>query len=196
MKIALVGNQNCGKSTLFRTLTNMNVKVGNWPGVTIEKKEGIVKGTSFVLIDLPGIYSLHPYTLEEEVSRNFLLQEKPDLIINVIDSTILERSLYLTLQLLELNIPLIVVLNKEDILEKQGMKIDEKLLSDFLGVSVIKVSALREIGILELITEIKMTRMKTVSERKTVMKLIQESVISAQKKYHVEQEEAEITREI
>lgn len=191
-----MGNQNCGKSTLFRTLTNMNVKVGNWPGVTIEKKEGIVKGTSFVLIDLPGIYSLHPYTLEEEVSRNFLLQEKPDLIINVIDSTILERSLYLTLQLLELNIPLIVVLNKEDILEKQGMKIDEKLLSDFLGVSVIKVSALREIGILELITEIKMTRMKTVSERKTVMKLIQESVISAQKKYHVEQEEAEITREI
>lgn len=196
MKIALVGNQNCGKSTLFRTLTNMNVKVGNWPGVTIEKKEGIVKGTSFVLIDLPGIYSLHPYTLEEEVSRNFLLQEKPDLIINVIDSTILERSLYLTLQLLELNIPLIVVLNKEDILEKQGMKIDEKLLSDFLGISVIKVSALRETGILELITEIKMTRMKTVSERKTVMKLIQESVISAQKKYHVEQEEAEITREI
>lgn len=191
-----MGNQNCGKSTLFRTLTNMNVKVGNWPGVTIEKKEGIVKGTSFVLIDLPGIYSLHPYTLEEEVSRNFILQEKPDLIINVIDSTILERSLYLTLQLLELNIPLIVVLNKEDILEKQGMKIDEKLLSDFLGVSVIKVSALREIGILELITEIKMTRMKTVSERKTVMKLIQESVISAQKKYHVEQEEAEITREI
>lgn len=191
-----MGNQNCGKSTLFRTLTNMNVKVGNWPGVTIEKKEGIVKGTSFVLIDLPGIYSLHPYTLEEEVSRNFLLQEKPDLIINVIDSTILERSLYLTLQLLELNIPLIVVLNKEDILEKQGMKIDEKLLSDFLGISVIKVSALRETGILELITEIKMTRMKTVSERKTVMKLIQESVISAQKKYHVEQEEAEITREI
>lgn len=191
-----MGNQNCGKSTLFRTLTNMNVKVGNWPGVTIEKKEGIVKGTSFVLIDLPGIYSLHPYTLEEEVSRNFILQEKPDLIINVIDSTILERSLYLTLQLLELNIPLIVVLNKEDILEKQGMKIDEKLLSDFLGVSVIKVSALREIGILELITEIKMTRMKTVSERKTVMKLIQESVISARKKYHIEQEEAEITREI
>ena len=126
MKIALVGNQNSGKTTLFNTLTGMNAKIGNWPGVTIEKKVGIIKNTDYELVDLPGIYSLSPYSIEEELSKKFILEEKPDVIINIIDSTSLERSLYLTTQLLELDCKIIVALNMVNILEKKGFIINEK----------------------------------------------------------------------
>ncbi len=108
MKIALVGNQNSGKTTLFNCLTGSNQKVGNWPGVTIDRKEGILKGSNHIIVDLPGIYSLSPYTSEEEVSRKYVFEEKPDLIINIIDATSIERSLYLTTQLLELDCKVII----------------------------------------------------------------------------------------
>lgn len=154
MKIALVGNQNSGKTTLFNKLTGMNAKIGNWPGVTIEKKVGIIKGTTHEITDLPGIYSLSPYSVEEEVSRKFIFNEKPNIIINIIDSTSLERSLYLTTQLLELDAKIIIALNMADILEKKGLIIDIKKLEQILGTKVIKISALKEIGIDELIKEI------------------------------------------
>lgn len=117
MKIALVGNQNSGKTTLFNALTGMNQKIGNWPGVTIERKEGILKGSDDItVVDLPGIYSLSPYTSEEDVSRRFILDEKPDLIINILDATSLERSLYLSTQILELDCDVVLALNMADIL--------------------------------------------------------------------------------
>ena len=137
MKIGLVGNQNSGKTTLFNLLTGMNAKIGNWPGVTIEKKTGTVKGTGHELTDLPGIYSLSPYSVEEEISRKYIFEEKPDIIINIVDSTSLERSLYLTTQLLELDIKVIVALNMADVLEKKGIKIDIKLLEKLLGTKVL-----------------------------------------------------------
>lgn len=151
MKIALVGNQNSGKTTLFNLLTGMNAKIGNWPGVTIEKKTGIVKNTNYEITDLPGIYSLSPYSVEEEVSRKFILEENPDVIINIVDSTSLERSLYLTTQLLELDCKVIVALNMADVLEKKGIKIQIKKLEELLGTKVVKISALKETGIDELI---------------------------------------------
>ena len=154
MKIALVGNQNSGKTTLFNTLTGMNAKIGNWPGVTIEKKVGIIKNTDYELVDLPGIYSLSPYSIEEEVSKRFILEEKPDVIINIIDSTSLERSLYLTTQLLELDCKIIVALNMVDILEKKGFIINEKELERSLQTKVLKISALKGTGIDRLIIEI------------------------------------------
>lgn len=154
MKIVLVGNQNSGKTTLFNTLTGMNAKIGNWPGVTIEKKVGIIKNTDYELVDLPGIYSLSPYSIEEEVSKRFILEEKPDVIINIIDSTSLERSLYLTTQLLELDCKIIVALNMVDILEKKGFIINEKELERSLQTKVLKISALKETGIDRLIIEI------------------------------------------
>jgi len=117
MRIALVGNQNSGKTTLFNLLTGTNQKVGNWPGVTVERKVGIIRGTNFELIDLPGIYSLSPYSIEENLSRNFLFEEKVDLILNIIDSTSIERSLYLTTQLLELKIPMVIALNTKEVLK-------------------------------------------------------------------------------
>ena len=123
MKIALIGNQNSGKTTLFNCLTGMNNKVGNWPGVTIEKKVGLIKGTNYELIDLPGIYSLSPYSREERISRDFIIEEKPDVIINIIDATSIERSLYLTTQLLELDCKIIIALNMVDILENKGISI-------------------------------------------------------------------------
>ena len=129
MKIALVGNQNSGKTTLFNLLTGSNQKIGNWPGVTIERKEGKIKGTDFTLVDLPGIYSLSPYTSEEKISRNYILEEKPDLIINIVDATSIERSLYLTTQLLELDCKVIIALNMCDILEKKGLVVHEDILS-------------------------------------------------------------------
>lgn len=155
MKIGLVGNQNSGKTTLFNLLTGMNAKIGNWPGVTIEKKSGKLKNTDIEIIDLPGIYSLSPYSTEEEISRKFIFDEKPDVIINIIDSTSLERSLYLTTQLLELDTKVIVALNMADALEKKGIKIDTKKLEEELGAKVLKISALKETGIDELIKEIK-----------------------------------------
>lgn len=148
----LVGNQNSGKTLLFNVLTGLNQKVGNWPGVTVERKDGIIKGTNTEVTDLPGIYSLSPYTSEEEISRRFVVEEDPDLIINIIDSTSIERALYLTTQLLELNKKVLVVLNMEDILLKKGYKIDAKLLSEKLGTTVVSISALKKTGIKELIT--------------------------------------------
>ena len=155
MKIALVGNQNSGKTTLFNLLTGNNQKVGNWPGVTIERKEGKIKGTDYTLVDLPGIYSLSPYTSEEKISRNYILEEKPDLIINIVDSTSLERSLYLTTQLLELDAKVIIALNMTDILEKKGLVVHEDVLSKLLNTTVIKISALKNTGVNHLIQHIK-----------------------------------------
>ena len=154
MKIALIGNQNSGKTTLFNTLTGMNAKIGNWPGVTIERKVGKIKNTEYEITDLPGIYSLSPYSVEEEISRQYVIEENPDVIINIVDSTSLERSLYLTTQLLELDIKVIVALNMADIMEKKGIEIDVKKLEKLLGTKVIKISALKETGIKELIEEL------------------------------------------
>ena len=132
MKIALIGNQNCGKTTLFNLLTGMNQKIGNWPGVTIERKSGIIKDSDHELIDLPGIYSLSPYSEEEKISRDFILNTEADLIINVIDVTSIERSLYLTTQLMEIDVPVIVVLNMADLLDKKGIKVDVNKLEEEL----------------------------------------------------------------
>lgn len=151
MRVALVGNQNCGKTSLFNALTGTNQKIGNWPGVTVERKEGVIQGTDITIVDLPGVYSLKPYTTEEEITRSFLLKNKPDLLINVVDATSIERSLYLTMQLLEMNIKTIVVLNMSDILEKKGIEIDNHLLSEKLGVPILNVSALKKRGISELV---------------------------------------------
>lgn len=152
MRVALVGNQNSGKSTLFNELTGMNQKIGNWPGVTIEQKSGVIKNTKHEIIDLPGIYSLNPYTIEEEISINYIKNKRVDLIINIVDATCLERSLYLTTQLLDLGIPLLILLNMSDKLESRGLKIDAKKLEEKLGTKVLKISALKGIGIDETIT--------------------------------------------
>lgn len=147
IKIALAGNPNSGKTTLFNNLTGSRQRVGNWPGVTVEKKEGPLKGTNDVTIqDLPGIYSLSPYSLEEVVSRNYLVNEKPDAILNIIDGTNIERNLYLTIQLLELGIPVVVAVNMIDLVERNGDKIDLNRLSQELGCPVMAVSALKGKG--------------------------------------------------
>lgn len=151
IKIALAGNPNCGKTTLFNALTGSNQFVGNWPGVTVEKKEGKLKGNKDVIImDLPGIYSLSPYTLEEVVARNYLIEDRPDGILNIIDGTNLERNLYLTTQLAELGIPMVIAINMMDVVEKNGDKIDITKLSEELGCKVIEISALKGTGIQEI----------------------------------------------
>ena len=150
IKIALAGNPNCGKTTMFNGLTGSNQYVGNWPGVTVEKKEGKLKGNKDVTItDLPGIYSLSPYTMEEVVSRDYLIKDKPDAILDVVDSTNIERNLYLTTQLLELDSPVVIALNMIDVLKKKGDKIDVQKLSEELGVPIVETSALKEKGINE-----------------------------------------------
>ncbi|MBO2527975.1 MAG: ferrous iron transporter B, partial [Clostridiales bacterium] len=150
IKIALAGNPNCGKTTLFNALTGSNQFVGNWPGVTVEKKEGKLKKHNDVIItDLPGIYSLSPYTLEEVVARNYLIGERPDAILNIIDGTNLERNLYLTTQLTELGIPVVIAINMMDIVKKNGDKIDTAELSRQLGCKIVEISALKETGITE-----------------------------------------------
>jgi len=150
IKIALAGNPNCGKTTLFNALTGSNQFVGNWPGVTVEKKEGKLKKHNDVIItDLPGIYSLSPYTLEEVVARNYLIGERPDAILNIIDGTNLERNLYLTTQLTELGIPVVIAINMMDIVRKNGDKIDTSELSRQLGCKIVEISALKETGITE-----------------------------------------------
>lgn len=150
IKIALAGNPNCGKTTLFNSLTGSNQFVGNWPGVTVEKKEGKLKGDKDVsIIDLPGIYSLSPYTLEEVVTRNYLIKERPNVILNIIDGTNLERNLYLTTQLMELGIPVVVTVNMMDIIEKNGDKLNTKNLSKELGCTVVEISALKGTGVME-----------------------------------------------
>ncbi len=150
VKIALAGNPNCGKTTLFNALTGSNQFVGNWPGVTVEKKEGRLKGHSDVTImDLPGIYSLSPYTLEEVVARNYLIGERPDAIINIVDGTNIERNLYLSTQIIELGIPVVIAVNMMDLVEKNGDKINLKKLSEALGCPVVSISALKGKGIKE-----------------------------------------------
>ena len=145
VKIALAGNPNCGKTTLFNALTGSNQFVGNWPGVTVEKKEGKLKGhKDVVIMDLPGIYSLSPYTLEEVVARNYLIGERPDAIINIVDGTNIERNLYLSTQIMELGIPVIMAINMMDLLEKSGEKIDIAKLGKDLGCEVVEISALKE----------------------------------------------------
>ena len=148
VKIALAGNPNCGKTTLFNALTGSNQFVGNWPGVTVEKKEGKLKGHKDVTImDLPGIYSLSPYTLEEVVARNYLINERPDAIINIVDATNIERNLYLSTQIMELGIPVVMAVNMMDLVEKAGDKIHTDKLSKLLGCEVVEISALKGTGI-------------------------------------------------
>lgn len=150
VKIALTGNPNCGKTTIFNELTGSNQYVGNWPGVTVEKKEGRLKGNKEVVIqDLPGIYSLSPYTLEEVVTRNYLIQERPDAMIDVVDANNLERNLYLTTQLLEVSVPVVIALNMMDLAEKNKIKIDIQKLSQLLGCQVIETSAVKGKGCAE-----------------------------------------------
>ena len=152
--IALAGNPNCGKTTMFNALTGANQYVGNWPGVTVEKKEGKYKADKNVTItDLPGIYSLSPYTLEEVVSRDYLLKENPDVIIDLVDATNIERNLYLTTQLIETGVPVVIALNMADLMEKRGIKVDVSRLSMVLGCPVIKTSALKETGLKEVVDE-------------------------------------------
>ena len=150
IKIALAGNPNCGKTTLFNALTGSNQFVGNWPGVTVEKKEGkLKKHTDVVIMDLPGIYSLSPYTLEEVVARNYLIDERPDAILNIIDGTNLERNLYLTTQLTELGIPVVIAINMIDVVRKNGDQINVKELSRELGCQIVEISALKGDGVME-----------------------------------------------
>ena len=154
--LALAGNQNSGKTTLFNVLTGSNQHVGNFPGVTVEKKIGQLKDLKEVsLVDLPGIYSLSPYTSEEVVTRDFILQEHPNLIINIVDATNIERNLYLTLQLMELQVPMVIALNMMDEVVQSGNSIDTERLSKQLGVPIVPISAARKQGINELIRTIK-----------------------------------------
>ena len=156
MQAALIGNQNSGKTTLFNLLTGSNQQIGNWPGVTIEKKSGALRGAEgWQVVDLPGIYSLSPYTSEENVSRDFVLNSRPDLIINIIDATSIERSLYLTTQILELDCPVVLALNMADIMKRKGVTVNEQKLSAFLGVPVVSISALKRTGIDKLIDAVK-----------------------------------------
>ena len=184
-RFALAGNPNCGKTTLFNSLTGSTAHVGNWPGVTVDKREGIYKkGEEKVyIVDLPGIYSLSPYTPEEVISRNYILDEKPDCVINIIDATNLERNLYLTTQILEMDVPVIVALNMMDIVEKNGDKIDAKILEKRLGVPVISISALKETNLNELMSAaIKFSEKKrkgnTVLEDSNLIHLIKDVEIA------------------
>ena len=165
IRIALAGNPNCGKSTLFNALTGANQYVGNWPGVTVEKKEGKLKGHDDVIItDLPGIYSLSPYTLEEVVARNYLTEERPDAVLNIIDGTNLERNLYLTTQLLELGIPTVIAINMMDLVRKNGDHINIPQLSRELGCRILEISALKNDGITEAAAE----AIKAAKEKKPI----------------------------
>ena len=166
IRIALAGNPNSGKTTLFNALTGLNQYVGNWPGVTVEKKEGRLKNHNDVkVVDLPGSYSLSPYTLEEVVSRDYLISERPDIILNIVDASNLERNLYLTTQLTELGLPVVIALNMMDVVKKNGDQIDSKALSKKLGVPVCEISALKEEGIKEAVDIV----LKSAKENKVVI---------------------------
>ena len=184
VKIALAGNPNSGKTTLFNALTGSNQFVGNWPGVTVEKKEGKLKGhKDVVIMDLPGIYSLSPYTLEEVVARNYLIGERPDAIINIVDGTNIERNLYLTTQIMELGIPVIMAVNMADLLEKNGDKIHLNKLSEKLGCEVVSISALKGTGIKEAAEKaVKLANAKKVIEPGHEFCAKAEEIISAVEK--------------
>lgn len=168
-RIALIGNPNSGKTTLFNALTNMRQTVGNWPGVTIEKKQGVYfKDKAVTIVDLPGIYSLTPYSLEEKIARDYLLEEKPDLIINIIDATNLERNLYLTTQLLETGVKVVAALNMLDELEASGITIDESRLSDTLGIRAVAISALKNRNIAKLM-DICISEISRPSEARSII---------------------------
>lgn len=181
VKIALAGNPNSGKTTLFNALTGSNQFVGNWPGVTVEKKEGKLKGhKDVVIMDLPGIYSLSPYTLEEVVARNYLIGERPDAIINIVDGTNIERNLYLSTQILELGIPVIMAVNMADLVEKNGDKIHMKKLSEKLGCEVVSISALKGTGIKEAAEKaVALAKAKNAAEPKHEFCAKAEEIISA-----------------
>ena len=165
IRIALAGNPNSGKTTLFNALTGANQFVGNWPGVTVEKKEGkLKKHSNVVIMDLPGIYSLSPYTLEEVVARNYLIQERPDAILNIIDGTNLERNLYLTTQLTELGIPVVVAVNMMDVVKKNGDHIHIDELSRQLGCKVVEISAWKGPGTMQAAEE----AVKAAANTKTI----------------------------
>lgn len=181
LRIALVGNPNCGKTTMYNALTGSTEYVGNWPGVTVERKEGIIKGNKdAVLVDLPGIYSLSPYTLEERITRDYLSNEKPDAILNIVDSTNIERSLYLTSQLLEIGLPVVVALNMADIIEKRGDVIDTDKLSAILGCPVLRTSAAYETGTAEVAeAAIKAAETKTKASKVFVFASTVEGAVDA-----------------
>lgn len=183
MKIALVGNQNSGKTTLFNFLTGSNQKIGNWPGVTIEKKEGIIKNSNHLLVDLPGIYSLSPYSIEEEISSNYILNNKFDLIINVIDANCLERSLYLTTQLLELDCKLIIIVNMIDILNKDGINIDINTLEKMLKVPIISSLDLKKEGTCKLIGIINNLKINNQKNNKIFSNEIEEIIEKLSNKF-------------
>ena len=152
-RYALAGNPNCGKTTLFNAVTGSNQYVGNWPGVTVEKKEGKITHDNMdaSIVDLPGIYSLSPYSMEEIVTRNYIIDEKPDLIVNIVDATNLERNLYLSMQLAELGKPMVIALNMIDMVEKNGDSIDVEMLSALLGIKIVPISAAKGTGIHKLL---------------------------------------------
>ena len=182
IKIALAGNPNCGKTTMFNALTGANQYVGNWPGVTVEKKEGKLKGKrkndDIIVTDLPGIYSLSPYTLEEVVSRDYILNDNPDVIIDLVDSTNIERNLYLATQLIETGVPVVIALNMTDLLEKRGIKIDTKRLSMLLDCPIVETSALKQTGLDALVeTAIKVVNKKEVDlPREIFSKELEEAI--------------------
>ena len=184
IKIALAGNPNCGKTTMFNALTGANQYVGNWPGVTVEKKEGKLKGKrgkgeDVIVTDLPGIYSMSPYTLEEVVSRDYVLKENPDVIIDLVDATNIERNLYLTTQLVETGVPVVIALNMADLLEKRGIKIDVKRLSMLLDCPIVETSALKGEGLDKLIDEaIKTAKKSSVDLPKEVFSKEMEAAIA------------------
>lgn len=185
MKITLVGNQNSGKTTLFNLLTGTNQKIGNWPGVTIERKVGKIKDLGDDLVDLPGIYSLSPYTVEEEVSRKFVLEDKPDIIINIVDATSIERSLYLTTQLMELDTKVIIALNMADRLEKKGIHIDKEKLAKEIGTDVVIISALKATGIEELKNTIKKYNKQKVRSKEIFKSDIENEIINIENELKV-----------
>lgn len=187
MRVCLVGNQNSGKTSLFNALTGMNQKVGNWPGVTIDRKEGIVKGTDLEIIDLPGVYSLNPFTSEEKITRDFLLNEQYDVILNIIDSTSIERSLYLTTQLIDLGKRVVIALNMCDLLKKKGYHVHEDILSEVLNLPVIKVSALKNEGIDKLIKTLESMDKNQISSVKIFDDDIEKAVAELSLKISVNQ---------